>query len=123
MTGARSYQDPAMPEQACLVLARLAGTKLNTALVKTFVNAIGFFPIGSVVRTDRGELGVVVRATAGEPLHPVVAPLGSEYERLPGHIDTSVRDGSGQYARHIMETIRPPDGLDVAAVLSEATAA
>jgi putative nucleotidyltransferase with HDIG domain len=113
MTGARSYQDPARPEQACLVLARLAGSKLNTALVKAFVNAISFFPIGSVVRTDRDELGVVIRTNRGEPLHPVVAPLAADYARLPGEIDTSARDVSGAYLRHISETLAPPDALDL----------
>ena len=82
MTGARSYQEPAMPEQACLVLARLAGTKLNTALVKAFVNAISFFPLGSVVRTDRDEVGVVIRTNPGEPLHPVIALMGADYQRV-----------------------------------------
>jgi putative nucleotidyltransferase with HDIG domain len=120
MTGARSYQDPAMPEQACLVLARLAGTKLNTALVKAFVNAISFFPIGSLVRTDRNELGVVIRTTPLEPLHPVLAALSESYDPLPGELDTSVRDGSGAYARHIVETLRPPDGLDVSQFLMTA---
>ena len=109
MTGARSYQEPAMPEQACLVLARLAGTKLNTALVKAFVNAISFFPLGSVVRTDRDELGVVVRTNASEPLHPVIALIGADCQRLPGDIDTSVRSFSGQYERHVVETLRPQD--------------
>ncbi|HEV3485548.1 MAG TPA: HD domain-containing phosphohydrolase, partial [Vicinamibacterales bacterium] len=119
MTGARSYQDPAMPEQACLVLARLAGTKLNTALVKAFVNAISFFPLGSVVRTDRDELGVVIRTVNGEPLHPVLALASRDYQRLPGELDTSVRTSSGEYARHIVETIRPPEGLDVAAMMND----
>jgi putative nucleotidyltransferase with HDIG domain len=113
MTGARSYQDPAMPEQACLVLARLAGTKLNTALVKAFVNAISFFPLGSVVRTDRDELGVVVRTIATEPLHPVIALIGAGRERLPGEIDTSRRAVSGEYERHVVETLRPLEGLDL----------
>jgi len=118
MTGARSYQDPSMPEQACLILARLAGTKLNTSLVKAFVSAITFFPIGSVVRTDRDELGVVLRTNDGEPLHPVIALVGSDYGRLPGDVDTSTRDSSGTYARHLVETLRPPDGLDVTALLA-----
>jgi len=113
MTGARSYQDPAMPEQACLVLARLAGTKLNTALVKAFVNAISFFPLGSVVRTDRDEIGVVVRTNAAEPLHPVIALMGANRERLPGEIDTSRRLLSGEYERHVIETLRPQEGLDL----------
>ena len=102
-----------MPEQACLVLARLAGTKLNTALVKAFVNAISFFPLGSVVRTDRDEIGVVIRTTSGEPLHPVIALIGTDYQRMPGDIDTSRRMLSGQYERHVVETLRPVEGLDI----------
>ena len=117
MTGARSYQDPAMPEQACLVLARLAGTKLNTALVKAFVNAISFFPLGSVVRTDRDEIGVVIRTHTNEPLHPVIALIGASCQRLPGDIDTSARALSGQYERHVVETLRPQQGLDINAFL------
>ncbi|HEY7499883.1 MAG TPA: HD domain-containing phosphohydrolase [Vicinamibacterales bacterium] len=113
MTGARSYQDPAMPEQACLVLARLAGTKLNTALVKAFVNAISFFPLGSVVRTDRDELGVVIRTNEREPLHPVIALMGADLEPLPNAIDTSRRSASGQYERHVVETLRPQEGLNL----------
>jgi len=120
ITGARSYQEPAMPEQACLVLARLAGTKLNTALVKAFVNAISFFPLGSVVRTDRDEVGVVVRTTSGEPLHPVIALMGAERERLAGDIDTSRRLLSGQYERHVVETLRPMEGLDLTTFLATA---
>lgn len=118
MTGARSYQDPAMPEQACLVLARLAGTKLNTALVKAFVNAISFFPLGSVVRTDRDEVGIVIRTNATEPLHPVIALMGAELQRVPGEIDTSRRLLSGQYERHVVETLRPAEGLDLTRFLA-----
>lgn len=113
MTGARSYQEPATPEQACLVLARLAGTKLNTVLVKAFVNAVTFFPLGSVVRTDRDEIGVVVRTNPSEPLHPVIALLGSEHRRVPGEIDTSRRDPSGAYERHVAESLRPSAPLDL----------
>jgi putative nucleotidyltransferase with HDIG domain len=118
MTGARSYQDPAMPEQACLVLARIAGTKLNTAIVKAFVNAISFFPLGSVVRTDREEVGVVIRTNEREPLHPVIALIGAGQERLPVEIDTSRRTVSGDYERHVVETMRPAEGLDLNAFLA-----
>jgi len=118
MTGARTYQEPGLPEQACLVLARLAGSKLNTALVKAFVNAITFFPIGSVVRTSRDETGVVTRTNPGEPLHPVIARVGLDLGRVPGEIDTSVREASGAYQRHLVETLRPPEGLELAAFVT-----
>lgn len=114
ITGARTYQDPGQPEQACLVLARLAGGKLNSALVKSFVAAVTFFPVGSVVRTSQGETGVVIATNASEPLHPVIALVAPDFGRLPGDVDTSRRDSSGSYARHVVETMRPPEGLDLA---------
>jgi putative nucleotidyltransferase with HDIG domain len=113
VTGARSYQDPGTPEQACLVLARLAGTKLNTALVKSFVNVVTFFPLGSVVRTDKDEVGVVVRTNSSEPLHPVIALIGADHRRISGEIDTSRRTDAGAYERHVVETLRPPAPLDL----------
>lgn len=118
VTGARTYQDPGLPEQACLVLARLAGGKLNAALVKTFVAAITFFPVGSVVRTSRDETGVVVQTNPREPLHPVLALVAGDQGRIPGVVDTSLRDSSGGYARHIVETLRPPEGLDFSAFVA-----
>jgi HD-GYP domain-containing protein (c-di-GMP phosphodiesterase class II) len=114
ITGARSYQDPTMPDRACLVLARLAGEKLNTVFVKAFVNAITFFPLGSVVRTNRDEIGVVIHTNVDDPLHPVLALADQALEHPRGRIDTRTRDASGSYERHIVETVRPPEGFDVA---------
>jgi putative nucleotidyltransferase with HDIG domain len=114
ITGARSYQSPTLPERACLVLARLAGDKLNSALVKTFVNAITFFPLGSMVRTSRDEIAIVVATNPADPLHPVIALLDDAGHGPCGRIDASARDGSGAYERHIVETLMPlGEPLDV----------
>ena len=56
---------------------------------------------------------------ASEPLHPLIALVGSDFGRLPGDVDTSRRDGSGSYARHIVETIRPPEGMDLGVFLKK----
>lgn len=114
ITGARTYQAPASPERACLILARLAGEKLNTALVKTFVNTISFFPIGSVVKTSWDHLAVVVRTNPGDPLHPIVVPVDDALNRMGDELDTALRDDDGQYRCHVLETVRPTvDSFDV----------
>ena len=56
----------------------------------------------------------------GEPLHPVIALLTSGYDRLPGEIDTSERDTSGEYVRHVIETMRPSRPLDLTELLATA---
>jgi HD-GYP domain-containing protein (c-di-GMP phosphodiesterase class II) len=120
VTGARSYQMPTPPDRACLMLARLAGTKLNTALVKAFVNAITFFPVGSIVRTNRGELGVVLRATAGDPLHPVIQLLDDNWRTPLGVLDTSTRGEDNAYTCHVVETVVPANDFDVRQFLTAA---
>ena len=105
VTGARTYREPMRPEQACLVLAREAGTKLNTALVKAFVAAVTFFPVGSLVRTNREETGIVVRTNPQDPLHPVLSLVDENFEESLGEVDTCIRNGSGAYERQIVETL------------------
>jgi hypothetical protein len=94
---------------------------LNTALVKAFVNAITFFPVGSVVRTSRGELGVVLRTTLGDPLHPVVQLLDDDWRTPLGVLDTSVRGEGNEYHCHIVETVVPAsEAFDVRPFLNAA---
>ena len=122
ITGARTYQAPTPPERACLIMARMAGEKLNTGLVKAFVNSITFFPVGSVVRTSRSEVAVVVRTSCREPLHPVLALVDEETYKPTELVDTSERESSGGYARHITQSLPAPDGLDVRLFLPPAPA-
>jgi putative nucleotidyltransferase with HDIG domain len=118
ITGARSYQPPRPPEQACLVLARQAGSHFNKAVVRAFVNAITFFPLGSVVRTNLDETGIVVRTNSADPLHPVLTLLNEGLDAAIGVVDTGARDDGGAYERHIVETLRPKEGhLDLARFL------
>jgi len=107
ITGARTYQAPTLPERACLVLARLAGEKLNSAIVKAFVNAITFFPLGSMVRTTRDEIAIVVGINPCDPLHPQLALVNASSDGPGNRIDCSARDLTGAYERHIVETVLP----------------
>src|SRR5262249_31808274 len=121
VTGARSYQEPTPPERACLLLARLAGEKLNPSLVKAFVGAITFFPIGSVVRTSLDERAVVIATNADDPLHPVVRLVSERMQPLTDIIDTRARV-DGVYERHVVETIevQADDSAAVARLLAAA---
>jgi len=107
LTGARPYREPLLPDQACLLLARLAGDQLEPALVRAFVSLVSFFPIGSVVRTTLDELGVVVHIHEGDPLHPRVELLAADTLQPTGsRLDLSERDEDGEYVRHVAETLR-----------------
>jgi putative nucleotidyltransferase with HDIG domain len=110
LTGARAYRPPALPEQACLILARAAGSQLDGSLVRAFVGAVTFFPVGTLVRTSRDEVGVVVRSHAHDPLHPAIALVEDldPAKRLAIEIDLTARDVTGAYLRHITRSLHPP---------------
>jgi hypothetical protein len=70
-------------------------------------------PIGSLLRTSRDETGVVVRINPADPLHPVLTLLDESLAAPLGEVDTASRDASGGYERHIVETLRAREGLDL----------
>jgi hypothetical protein len=72
------------------------------------------------VRTNREETAIVIRVNHGEPLHPVIALLTPDYDRLPGEIDTADRDQGGEYRRHVVETVLPTRPLDLNELLATA---
>lgn len=123
VTGARSYREPASPDQACLILARMAGEKLNPSIVKAFVSAVTFFPIGSVVRTSRDELGLVTATNEDDALHPSVVLLDeARPDAAVGPVtDLRERDASGGFVRDVVRSIPAAQSeFDVPRLLREA---
>lgn len=122
LTGARTYRDPATPDDACLVLARMAGEKLNPALVKAFVSVVTFFPVGSVVRTTRDEVAVVVATHEDDALHPTVVRVNENLPYAPPgpRIDLRERDAHGAFLRDVVESISPDQhDFDIPRILGD----
>ena len=124
LTGARSYREPVTPDKACLTLARLAGEQLNPALVRAFVSVVTFFPIGTLVRTTLGELGVVVRTFEDDALHPTIALVSEDRpESSDGEIvDLRLQGDDGSHVRQVAESLPADDfQFDIPRVLQSAS--
>ncbi|HWR73968.1 MAG TPA: HD domain-containing phosphohydrolase [Nitrospirota bacterium] len=109
MTAARVYYQAQMPvDQAVRILLKKRSAPFNPVLVKAFVNMIGLFPIGTVLKLDTGEIGLVVHQTA-DLMRPKLLLLtkfdGSEKAKRTeiSLIETS----GGRYLRSIVGTIDP----------------
>jgi HD-GYP domain-containing protein (c-di-GMP phosphodiesterase class II) len=71
----RAYANPLAPQDALMNLYQWAGTSFHAPLVEQFVQAIGVFPVGSLVELSTGEVSVVLAQNRLRRLQPRVLML------------------------------------------------
>jgi len=109
LTAVRVYYSAQLPpDQAVRILLKKRGGAFDPALVKTFVNMIGIFPIGTLLKLDTGEIGLVMRQTR-DLMRPRVLLLsrfdGSEKET--GAEVSLLETAGGRYRRTVIGAIDP----------------
>ena len=75
MTGSRSYHRKYIPQEALALIFQGADEELPRRLVEHFTKLLGIYPVGSFVKIDSGEMGVVIRNNRNKLLMPVVKIL------------------------------------------------
>ena len=65
MTAYRTYQkQPITPDKALRFILEKSGEIFDPFISKVFIQAMGLYPIGTIVELDGGEIAVVVRQNA-----------------------------------------------------------
>ncbi len=109
LTAVRVYYSAQMPpDQAVRILLKQRGGAFDPTFVKAFVNMIGIFPIGTLLKLDTGEIGLVMRQTR-DLMRPRVLLLsrfdGSEKET--GTEVSLIETAGGRYGRTVIGSIDP----------------
>ena len=89
LIAARSYANASAPQDALMNLYEWSGSSFDEPLVEQFVQAIGLFPVGSLVELSSGEVAVVLAQNRLRRLEPRVqvltgadkVPIGMPFER------------------------------------------
>ena len=112
ITTLRVYQHPINPRAALHEMQKLAGTFLDGSLVTAFIEMMGKYPVGTLVRLDTNEVAVVYRpnpldeeapivrvliegggARLGVPREqPLVEPDGSHYAQIVAVVDPLLKN-------------------------------
>ncbi|OFV92091.1 MAG: hypothetical protein A3G76_08380 [Acidobacteria bacterium RIFCSPLOWO2_12_FULL_65_11] len=75
MRSVRAYQDSMPTDRILAVLKRNDGLQFDQPLVRRFVQLIGIYPAGNLVRLTTGEVAVVRKVYAPDPYRPQVRVL------------------------------------------------
>ncbi|HEX5131759.1 MAG TPA: HD-GYP domain-containing protein [Candidatus Krumholzibacteria bacterium] len=109
MTAWRTYQkEPITPDRAMNFILQNAGNVFDPFIAKVFVQAMGLYPVGTIVELDRGEIGVVTRQnTDTRFMHrPVVEVVRNEGDRVRREIiDLTERAPDGSYVRTVTRSL------------------
>ena len=75
ITTLRVYQHPINPRAALHAMQKLTGTFLDASLLARFIEMMGKYPVGTLVRLDTNEVAVVYRPNPLDEEAPVVRIL------------------------------------------------
>jgi putative nucleotidyltransferase with HDIG domain len=100
MRSQRVYQNASPTDRILAVLQRNDGTQFDQNLVRRFVQLVGIYPVGNLVRLNTGDVAVVLKTYAPDPYRPRVRVLvdrtGQKVER-PRELNLwEVREGEPQ---------------------------
>ncbi|MBK8011275.1 MAG: hypothetical protein IPK13_07980 [Deltaproteobacteria bacterium] len=59
LTTRRPWREGYAPDEALRILVKQAGTQYDPVVVRVLVNLMGLYPLGTVVRLESGEVGIV----------------------------------------------------------------
>jgi putative nucleotidyltransferase with HDIG domain len=118
MRSQRKYQQAFPSERILAVLQLNDGKQFDQNLVRRFVQLLGIYPVGNLVKLDTGEIAAVLQVHAPDPYRPKVRVLfsadGARLE-LPRDINLweTAQEGRADLASSVIAPLNPADyGID-----------
>ncbi|HKL49123.1 MAG TPA: HD domain-containing phosphohydrolase [Desulfuromonadales bacterium] len=117
MTTLRSYQRPVSPRKALAKLQAEAGISLHPKEVENFILSLGRYPVGTLVRLDTNEIGLVTQVNVerkGDLQMDILFDSSGTQRSKPGSLHLT----EDQIHRIIAEVDPFVKGIDVASYLN-----
>ncbi len=115
MTTLRVYSTPITPKEAVDTMLRLAGTSLDGDLARKFVEMMGNYPVGALVRLDTNEIALVVRPNTMDSDAPEVKVVMDDNGKIlrEGRNEKLMRADGSRYARIVSAVDPLLKGIDI----------
>jgi hypothetical protein len=97
MRSQRAYQQAHPTDRIIAVLKKNEGSQLDQHLVRRFVQLLGIYPPGNLVRLSTGEIAVVIHTHAPDPHRPRVrVVIAKDGTRLDLPYDRNLWEGPAE---------------------------
>jgi putative nucleotidyltransferase with HDIG domain len=119
----RPYREGLATARIRAIMGEQGNPAFSQPLLRRFVNMMGLFPIGTIVRLNTEEVGVVTAEHPEDPFRPQVKVLFDGRNAPLEHsflANTWERDWRGEFARAVVESVDPDSvAIDPLQVLAE----
>jgi putative nucleotidyltransferase with HDIG domain len=116
MRSQRKYQQAFPSDRILIVLQKNDGSQFDPHLVRRFVQLLGIYPVGNLVKLDTDEVAIVLQVHAPDPYKPKVRVLfGADGNRLelPRDVNLWETEAGTQRASSVIAPLNPADyGVD-----------
>jgi putative nucleotidyltransferase with HDIG domain len=113
-TTLRAYHQPLTPRKAVNELQKLAGDYLDSALVDQFVQMMGKYPIGTLVRLETNEIAVVIKPNPGNNDQPFIRIIiAADGTKLDQSVVTKLGETESGASMIVAEVDPLQKGIDV----------
>jgi HD-GYP domain-containing protein (c-di-GMP phosphodiesterase class II) len=106
----RIYRQGLPTDRIKAIMAKQDTNDFDRRLLRRFVNLIGMYPVGTLVRLNTEEVGVVTHEHPADPFRPQVKVIlderGDKLEE-PVLVNTWERDARGEFPRAVVGAVDP----------------
>jgi putative nucleotidyltransferase with HDIG domain len=111
----RVYREGMASDRIKSIMAKKDDPAFNQKLLRRFINLVGMYPVGSLVRLNTEQIGVVTHEHPSDPFRPQVKIVrdrdGAELEESQ-LVNTWEPDGRGDFTWAVVEAV-DPDAVDI----------
>lgn len=120
MRSQRSYQEAFPTDRILAVLQRNDGLQFDQHLVRRFVQLLGIYPPGNLVRLNTGEVAVVMQVHAPDPYRPRVRILfRADGSAVEAPLERNLFETAGAGAQSVVAPLDPAEyGVDPLALFA-----